>query len=134
MNYLPPLPRNAKRALNRLRLLLAISYERKMFGDSSGITAKHIGKWAVLSERWPELAHELSLHPDVMDTLEGRAGRAKKAAFEKYLGGLTPDYATDAALRKFCRSQPALGPIMEKLVHFEPTSPPAGTLTTKPSS
>jgi hypothetical protein len=43
MNYLPPLPRNAKRALNRLRLLLAISYERKMFGHSSGITAKHIG-------------------------------------------------------------------------------------------
>ena len=134
MNYLPPLPRNAKRALNRLRLLLAISYERKMFGDSSGITAKHIGKWAVLSERWPELAHELSLHPDVMDTLERRAGRAKKAAFEKYLSGLTPDYTTDAALRKFCQSQPALGPIMEKLVHFEPTSPPVGTPTTQPSS
>lgn len=134
MNYLPPLPRNAKRALNRLRLLLAIAYERKMFGDSSGITAKHIGKWAVLSERWPELAHELSLHPDTMDALERKAGQPKKTVFEKYLSGLTPDYATDAALRKFCRSQPTLGPIMTRLVHFESTSPPTGTPTTQPSS
>lgn len=72
LRYLPPLPRNAKRMLNRLRVLLVIAHEREMFDDSSQLTARHIGKWAVLRERWPELAQALAVRPEEMAELEGQ--------------------------------------------------------------
>lgn len=127
MNYLPPLPRNAKRVPNRLRLLLAVAYERKMFGDTSTLSPRHIGKWAVLCERWPELAQQLCSRPDEMRTSEDKAAHSNKAVFEKYIRKLAPDYAVDEALREFCQSSPQLGSVMERLVYFEPAEQQANT-------
>jgi hypothetical protein len=70
MQHLEPMPRHAKRLLNRLRLLLFVAHERKMFGGTPELTPRHIGKWAVLGERWPELSQEIYMNPNIMKRLE----------------------------------------------------------------
>jgi hypothetical protein len=70
LKYLEPLPRHAKRVLNRLRLLLFVAHERRMFGGQPKLTPRHIGKWAVLCERWPGLAEIIYREPHLMAMLE----------------------------------------------------------------
>jgi len=68
--YLPPLPRHAKRLLNQLRLLLHVAIERDMFSRSSALLPEHIGRWVVLRERWPDLAQALMEQRISIGTLE----------------------------------------------------------------
>jgi hypothetical protein len=70
MRHLEPMPRHAKRILNRLRLLLFVAHERKMFGGTPELTPRHIGKWAVLGERWPELSQVILMNPGIMEQIE----------------------------------------------------------------
>ena len=65
MRHLEPMPRHAKRLLNRLRLLLFVAHERKMFGGKPTLSSRHIGKWAVLGERWPELSQIVCTSPEI---------------------------------------------------------------------
>jgi hypothetical protein len=130
IKYLQPLPRHAKRLLNRLRLLLFVAHERQVFGGTSELTPRHMGKWAVLCERWPELAQAISTHPDLMSELEGTPG-SQKSGTDKYrqvLKKLAPAYVDDSALPGFCHSGVRLGPVMERIVRFErapaPPRPP----------
>jgi hypothetical protein len=52
IQYLPGIPRSAKRLFNHLRILLVIAERKRMFGGMFGgqpeLDAKHLGKWAVL--------------------------------------------------------------------------------------
>ena len=130
MGFVEPYPRHAKRLLNRLRLLLFIAHARRMFGGDPPLMPRHLGKWAVLCERWPELAQALSVHPDMMSELEGsvcseKSGRDK---YQEVIKNLAPDYANDSALQGFCRSAVNLAPVIERIVRFEP----APTTPTQP--
>jgi len=98
MRHLEPVPRHAKRLLNRLRLLLFIAHERRMFGGSPPLTPRHIGKWAVLCERWPELAQSVQKEPTVMLDLES-ASRHRAA-----LRRACAIYKGDLGLEQFCVS------------------------------
>ena len=51
LEFLPSMPRNAKRLLNHLRLLLVVASERRMLGGMPPLEAAHLGKWIVLLER-----------------------------------------------------------------------------------
>lgn len=124
MNYLQPLPRHAKRLLNRLRLLLFVAHERRMFGGAPELTARHIGKWAVLCERWPELAQALIDHPGATAELEGRPGNEspQKDKYHRTLQSLVPAYTDDPELQAFFHSGTELTKIIERLIHFEPAT------------
>jgi hypothetical protein len=116
IRHLDPLPRHAKRLLNRLRLLLFVAHERRMFGGSPILSPRHIGKWAVLSERWPELAQAISRAPELMVPLEDRRRH------NKTVGHLTPLYQGDEALKQFCvaDSRTQLAALMDRIVQFRP--------------
>src|SRR5207244_2703903 len=49
-------PRSAKRAINRLRLLLFVAHARRAFGGTPALTPSHIGRWVAFQERWPAVA------------------------------------------------------------------------------
>jgi KAP family P-loop domain len=118
INYLPALPRSAKRIINRLRLFILIAVERNMFNGA--VSPREIGKWALLCERWPDLADVLSLKPKSIDDLESKAkSKAGEDSFRQHVRNLAPNYAEDAELQKFCAGGARLSGVMEKLIHFE---------------
>ena len=114
--HLDPLPRHAKRLLNRLRLLLFVAHERRMFGGNPILSPRHIGKWAVLCERWPELAQAIARDPKSMTPLEDRSHH------DHTIKKLAPLYQGDDALKLFCTadSGPLLANLIERIVQFRP--------------
>jgi hypothetical protein len=118
MNYVEPYPRHAKRLLNRLRLLIFIAHERGMFGGDPYLSPRHIGKWAVLCERWPELAQSLSSKPELMVRLE------QEDQYGAAINDIAPFYATDLVLKKFCLAggDIKLASLTSRIVHFAPAS------------
>jgi hypothetical protein len=118
MRHLEPMPRHAKRLLNRLRLLLFIAHERKMFGGKPVLSSRHIAKWAVLGERWPELLQLVCLNSDVMQRLEN------SETHDVIINERAPIYKNDRALRRFCLSRAGvkLSPIVRRIVEFAPAS------------
>ncbi|MCP4251646.1 MAG: hypothetical protein GY778_31805 [bacterium] len=127
--HLATIPRHLKRNRNRLRLLLFVADRRGMLAEDDKLQARRLGKWAALQERWPELAFRLLRDPTIQAELESAAGRPGQefcAAVGKRLGR---EYAADTDLKDFCvpgpDPDPELGPVMEKLVQFEPM--PVGT-------
>ena len=79
VHFLPLIPRSAKRMMNHLRLRLYVSIRRDMLAEGSQLTARHLGKWVVLEERWPELVRGLVARPDKLAQLE-QAGERRRAA------------------------------------------------------
>ena len=116
VDYLQPLPRNAKRLVNRLRVNLLIAHARGMLVTDPKVTTQQLGKWLVLSERWPQLARALSASPETMRDIEQRARRAD--AFKRSLKLLAPFYAEDQDLRQFIQSKPSLADVLPRLVHY----------------
>ncbi len=125
--HVPLLPRNAKRLVNRLRLLIYIAQARHMFAGDRELTARRIGKWAVLCERWPELAQVLAGETTLISRLEetARGNPLGSEVFTALMKQVAPVHAKDEALQPFCISEPQLQPILEDLLHLQPT-PPAG--------
>ena len=122
--YLQPSPRHAKRLLNRLRLRLYVAHERRVFGGEPELTARHLGKLAVLCERWLELAETLTAHPELMADLESSIAQRSTTANVSNGGPkhLAEGSMDDPDLRAFLQSETKLAPIMERLIHFEPAS------------
>lgn len=134
--YLLPVPRNAKRLVNRLRLLLFILHGQEALGGRPRLGPKHLGKWVALQERWPQLAQVIAKTPDEMAKLEAappaggnprekseaeegaKAGAAAAETIVDHLNRLTPPYAEDVALHAFFKDRPALGPTIRRLVSF----------------
>src|ERR1700722_10334389 len=117
MTHLEPMPRHAKRLLNRLRLLLFIAHERKMFGGQPALSPRHIGKWAVLCERWPDLAIVVSSDVLVMRALEDSKQYAATVALQ------APAHRADAALYEFClQGSVKLAPVLQRIVEFSPAA------------
>jgi KAP family P-loop domain len=116
MRHLEPMPRHAKRLLNRLRLLLFIAHERKMFGGAPNLKPRHIGKWAVLCERWPALALALSQDPTLMVELESASTHADAI---RQIGEI---YLHDTELSEFCLSNEEirLADVIHRIVQFAP--------------
>jgi len=117
MRHVEPMPRHAKRLLNRLRLLLFIAHERKMFGGKPKLSSRHIGKWAVLGERWPQLLQLVSTNPNIMTRLEA------PEAYDVTINENAPIYQNDKALRRFCLSRVGikLSPVARRIVEFAPS-------------
>lgn len=137
VRWLQPLPRNAKRLLNRLRVNQLIAYRRDLFTTEPRVSTQQIGKWLVLMERWPQLGRSLSAAPDKIITLEMLAAYPAPPpavpgaiglpdAFMDQIKSLSPFYVGDEDLREFLYSTPPLGAVVARLAHFAgETSAPA---------
>ena len=74
LELLPPLPRTAKRLLNRLYFLLVVAYNRNLIADHR-VSAEQLGKWAALLDRWPEAGKAIIKNPQLAQALEDAAKR-----------------------------------------------------------
>jgi hypothetical protein len=124
VDYLQPLPRNAKRVLNRLRVNMLIAFRRNLFTTEPRVTVQQIGKWLVLNERWPQLGQVLTAVPHRIAELESAVEREvplspkPSTAYRRCIKSLEPIYAGDEELRRFLHSDPALSAVLPRLVHF----------------
>jgi type II secretory pathway pseudopilin PulG len=136
IDYLQPLPRNAKRLLNRFRVNLLVAHSRGLLTSDPKVTAQQIGKWLVLVERWPQLGRSLSAAPDKIRVMEDHSLKLPTLAqpsqsdlFMDTVKLLSPFYADDEDLRKFIHSEPLLAPVLVRLVHYGEAQPPTPTAT-----
>ena len=126
VTFLQPLPRNAKRLLNRFRVNLLIAHSRGLLTSQPKVTTQQIGKWLVLMERWPQLGRSLSATPAKLQVLEQHAAPPVLAnqdssasdEFTDLIEILAPPYVDDEDLRKFIHSEPALAAVAQRLAHY----------------
>ena len=119
--FLQPLPRNAKRFMNRLRINVLIADGRGLFTSNPRVAPNQIGKWLLLMERWPQLGLSLCADPDKMKKLEEKSANKKvvQSTFMRQIELLAPAYTGDENLRRFVEDEPALSPVIRRLVSFD---------------
>lgn len=121
VDYLQPLPRNAKRVVNRFRVNLLIAQRRGLMTSEPKVSAKQIGKWLVLGERWPQLGRSLATTPERMKRLEAQAKERRQPTRDPFtlaIKSLAAPYVGDGDLRRFIRSDPSLAIVLSRLVHY----------------
>jgi hypothetical protein len=118
--HLHQLPRNAKRAMNRLRLLLYVAYARGALGGSPPLTHRHVGRWVAFQERWPEVAALMIGDPPLMGKLEKcKTAAERQALFTLFPEEMAKSIAADEPLAKFLAApELPLGLLMAQLIHF----------------
>lgn len=82
------------------------------------------------------MAHALAGKPELMSQLEEEAANDFDYSFSRLVKELAPAYAKDPDLREFCtnRSGVSLGPVTQKIIHFEPGSPSSANARPNPPS
>jgi hypothetical protein len=117
LQLLPPLPRTAKRLLNRLYFLLVVAYNRDLIAHDR-VSAEQLGKWAVLLDRWPEAGKAIIKNPSLAQALEDVAGQEGK--FARLCSGYTPQLASDLVpLRGFFQTDHKLASAACRLVYLD---------------
>jgi KAP family P-loop domain len=116
LDLLPPLPRMAKRLLNRLYFLLVVAWSRNLIAEDR-VTPEQLGKWAVLLDQWPAAARAITRNPGLAGELEDAADQ--EDAFTKMCASYTPPLARDVeGLRQFFNTDPQVGAVAEHLVYL----------------
>ena len=110
---MPLLPRNAKRLVNMLRVLIYLARERKLLDDN--LTPAHIGRWCAFRERFPDLALRTLRSPSMLDELEREMADGEK--FAARLEFLSAPIRIE--VHKFLNAEPRLGPVAHILVHLK---------------
>jgi hypothetical protein len=114
---LPPVPRTAKRLLNRLYFLLVVAYNRNLL-TLGRVSAEQLGKWAVLLDRWPEAGRAITKNPQLAQSLEDKAGQQDQ--FAELCSAYAPPLANDAGpLRDFFRADPKIGAVVYYLIYLD---------------
>ena len=135
LELLPPLPRTAKRLLNRLYFLLVVAYNRNLVAHQR-VSAEQLGKWAVLLDRWPEAGKAIIKNPDLVRTLEDAAKGEDE--FATICSARTPPLAADPApLRNFFQTDPELAAAAYYLVYLDADvqlSPASSTPAIRPTA
>jgi len=120
-SYYPDLPRSVKRIANRHYLLASVAVSRNMIGGTPPLTAEHLSKWAVVMERWPELAEEIIDRPSLAGELEQRARSDGEATGATALSGLLPEGLSQREdLVRLLRDPTSIAAIAERLVFALP--------------
>lgn len=126
LRFLPPLPRSIKRMLNHLRVLLVVADGRGMFGGDPPVERAHLWKWAVLEQRWPELARRIARDPHELDRLEHSIDLQ---ALQSLLVANGSTRTPSQDLLDFLQAPPQLGAIVRRLVRYERAEPQPGNAT-----
>ena len=115
----PELPRDAKRMINQLRVLLAVALNRNMLGPNTGVTATHLGRWIVLQSRWPEVGRALAADPVRLEQVEACA---TPDDVRKLLGSLDIDVQVPESeeLLRFLQADPTMCQVLNLLLRYIP--------------
>ena len=119
---IPAVPRAAKRMLNRYYLLTSVAVSRKMLGPD--LTSAQLVKWALILERWPEVADLIISEPGVAEDVERAAAASTNGAGGDPWTGLLdtsaiPDFDE---LLELLRVPPMIGGVAERLVFAQPAA------------
>lgn len=125
-DYIAPLPRYAKRAINRARFAIGVAFMRKLFEQDAMTVADRLGKWVCLLERWPTLAQALIRRPQTMTQLEDAAAHEDPGLLANLLVELSPLHAADSELRHLLCRAPFFAETFERLIRFEGESTHSG--------
>lgn len=121
-SYLPGLPRSVKRVANRHYLLASVAVSRDMIGGAPPLTAQHLAKWAVVMERWPELAEGIIAQPSLAGELERRAKSDGDASGEHSLSALLPEGTSQCdELVRILRDPTSIAAVADRLVFALPS-------------
>ncbi len=121
-SYLPGLPRSVKRVANRHYLLASVAVSRDMIGGVPPLTAQHLAKWAVVMERWPELAEGIIAQPSLAGELERRAKSDGNASGEGSLSALLPEGTSHCEeLVRILRDPTSIAAVADRLVFALPS-------------
>jgi hypothetical protein len=115
-----PLPRDVKRLLNRLRFTLKLCNDRELIKPRL-LSTPAIGKWALVSERWPDLQSAISQDPSRLGWLEENL--ASGADFSVLMKELAPAYANSRDLYTLIVTRPMLGAVAASVANFRPPKP-----------
>jgi hypothetical protein len=102
--------------INHVRLLLYVADERGMIGGTPPLEPRHLGKWVVLVERWPDVAQAVRQDPSILQRVE-QSPDSKNLT--RYIPGLNPSKAP-VDLQAFLQTVPRLGLVAERLVYCLP--------------
>jgi hypothetical protein len=122
-DYIPAVPRSAKRFANRFYLLTSVAVIREMWGGTPELTPAHLAKWALIMERWPEVAEQIIDEPAVADELEKAADASANGASEDPWVSLLnkPDIPDLDELKGLLHDdQVRIGRVAERLVFAQP--------------
>lgn len=125
-SYLPDLPRSVKRVANRHYLLTSVAVSRDMLGGTPPLTAAHLAKWALIMERWPDVAAEIIERPMFATALERSAAADSNAtgvhgtSLTAELDGLRVDERDELA--RLLRDPTSLAQVADRLVFAVPAS------------
>jgi KAP family P-loop domain len=111
-----PLPRDLKRLLNRIRFYLYLLEKEALLTPVGPVSPEAVGKWALLAERWPDLAAAVSSTPTMLAELE-RASTTIPG-FMTAMTAEVPGYARSAELQRLLIAPPALGPLAHCLARL----------------
>lgn len=116
LEFVPLRPRGAKRAMNHLRLQLALAVSRRIIGGSPPLDARHVAKWVVLSYRWPTLAAVAVRQPELVKQLEGATtAESLRTVLDREA---IPSIDADA-LHLLLMREPTLDPVFRRLVGLD---------------
>ncbi|HYM54498.1 MAG TPA: hypothetical protein VES97_03990, partial [Solirubrobacteraceae bacterium] len=120
-SYYPGLPRSVKRVANRHYLLASVAVSRDMIGGTPPLTAQHLAKWAVVMERWPELATEIIDQPSLAGELERRAKSDEDPSRDRSLSELLPaGISQREELVRLLRDPTSIAAVADRLVFALP--------------
>jgi hypothetical protein len=119
-----PLPRDVKRLLNRLRFTLKLCADRELVAPRGPLSPAAIGKWALLSERWPDLQVAVSQDPELIARLEvdGRT----VPGFTSAMAEIVPGYSRSAELYRLLITDPPLRDVAYAIARFRLQAPQDG--------
>jgi KAP-like P-loop domain-containing protein len=120
MRYLPGLPRSVKRVVNRHYLLASVAVSREMVGGTPPLTPQHLSKWAVLMERWPELAAQIVARPTLACELEQLARSPERSDHAMLLGRLPAGIAQRDDLIRLLEDAVSFGAVTDRLAFALP--------------
>jgi KAP family P-loop domain len=133
VKFLPRVPRSAKRLVNHLRLLLVVASERKMLGGKPPLEATHLGKWAVLLERWPELGFAIRADPARLADIE-KTAHDNPQALTELIQSFSPTATDLPDTIEFFKSEPALAAVIQRLIYCLPAADATGELNRRPTT
>jgi hypothetical protein len=118
--FAPPVPRDAKRMLNHLRLAIAVASRTDLLGGEPPMEPEHLANWVVLRERWPELAAAVQADPALLDRMEA----TKDVARLRALGELQEHrIGAPEALYELVTGEFRLSAHLSRLLTFAPAAP-----------
>lgn len=123
-DFVPQRPRSVKRALNHLRLQLALVIGQGVFDGSSSVDTSHVAKWCVLTYRWPRIETALASRPLLMKELESAQTIDE---FRRILEKAGLRLHSVGQLFEFSREKPELAPVLPRLVGLRDSGQAAAT-------